>query len=117
MNVTRHDMKALAVFNDAALAAVQSELDRLGTELTFTQARALPEAQAKDIVVAGKEVQLTIYRQTELGFLNGGVLLTVQLARFGLGGVVAQKIERGLVFSAGAAPRDATEGEILESVT
>jgi len=108
-------MKALSAFNDEALAAVRSELDRLRSALTHTQARALPEAEAKDILVAGKEVQLTVFRQTEPHFLKGGVLISVQLARFGLGGVVCQRIERGLVFSPDSAPRDATEGELLQS--
>ena len=94
---------------------MRRELDRLRTELTFAQASAVPDAEATDIVVAGKEVQLTIFKQTGPGFLKGRVLITVQLARFGLGGVVAQQIERGLIFSPDAAPRDATEGELLES--
>lgn len=108
-------MKALATFNEAALAAVRAELDRLRSKLTFAEVHAMPEAEAKDIVVAGREVQLTTFRQTGPRFLRGGVLITVQLARFGLGGVVSQQIERGLVFSPDSAPRDATEVELLES--
>lgn len=108
-------MSALANFNEEALAVVRNEVDRLKSELTFARALALPAAEGKDIVVAGKEVQLTIFRQTEPAFLNGGVLVTVQLARFGLGGVVLYRTEQGVVFSPSAAPREATQVELQES--
>ncbi len=108
-------MSALATFNDEALAVIRSEVDRLRGELTFSQALALPEAEGKDIVVAGKEVQLTIFRQTEPSFLKGDVLVTVQVARFGLGGIVSYHTERGLVFSPSEAPREATQIELQNS--
>ena len=108
-------MSALATFNDEALSVVRREVDRLRAELTFSQALALPEAAAKDIVIARREVQLTIFRQTEPHFLKGDVLITVQLARFGLGGIVSYHTERGVVFSPTAAPREATQGELQNS--
>ena len=108
-------MDARAAFNDAALAAVQSEIARLGTELSYLQVCELPEAESRDIVVAGKEVQLTTFRQRAPSSSGGEVLVTIQVARFGLGGIVSYQIERGLIFSPSAAPRDATERELTGS--
>jgi hypothetical protein len=108
-------VSALATFNDEARAVVRAEVDRLKAELTFSTALALPGAVAKDIVVAGKEVQLTIFRQTEPPFLKGDVLVVVQVARAGLGGIVSYQMERGLVFSPSAAPREATQVELQNS--
>jgi hypothetical protein len=108
-------MSAAALFKEQALFVVNAEIERLRAELTFDQARALPEADGKDIVVAGKEVQLTVFRQSDVGFLKGDVLVTVQIARFGLGGVVTYRTERGLVFSPATAPRDATQTELQNS--
>lgn len=104
-------------FNDESLALVQREIERLRGELTFEAARDLPQAEGRDVVVAGKEVQLTIFRQTGLEFLNGSVLVTVQVARFGLGGTNTFRVERALVFSPGVPPRDATESELAESLS
>jgi hypothetical protein len=108
-------VSALATFNDEALALVRSEVDGLRAELTFAQALALPEAAGRNIVVVGKEVQLIIFRQTEPPFLKGDVLITVQVARFSLGGMVSYHTERGLVFSLNAAPREATQVELQKS--
>lgn len=108
-------MTSPAAFTDAATAAVLAHIESLRSELSFDQARALPEAAAQDIVVAGKEVQLTVYRQAELPFLSGQVLVAVQLARYGMGGITLFMIERGLVFSPDSAPRDATEQELADS--
>jgi hypothetical protein len=65
--------------------------------------------------VAGREVQLTIYRQAAVRSLGRQVLVTVQLARHALGGVVSFHIEKGIVFSPEAPARDATEQELLDS--
>jgi len=108
-------MDARAVFNDAALAAVQSEIVRLITALSYPQACELPETQVSDIVVAGREVQLTTFRQRLPSSSSGEILVVVQVARFGLGGIVSYQIERGLIFSPSAAPRDATEAELTGS--
>jgi len=56
-------MDARAAFNDAAIAAVQGEIVRLRAELSYPQACELPETEIRDIVVAGREVQLTTFRQ------------------------------------------------------
>ena len=108
-------MDARAAFNDAAVAAVQSELVRLRTELSYPEACELPEAEVRDVVVAGREVQLTTFRQRAPSSASGEILVAVQVARFGLGGIVSYQIERGLIFSPSAAPRDATEAELTGS--
>ena len=108
-------MDARAAFNDAALAAVQSEIVRHGTELSYLQACELPQTQVRDIVVAGREVQLTTFRQRAPSSSSGEILVAVQVARFGLGGIVSYQIERGLIFSANAAPREATGPELTGS--
>lgn len=102
-------------FNQEAMELVQGEVDRLRAELTFDKAREIPRADGRDVVVAGKEVQLMIFRQTEPEFLQGRVLVTVQAARFALGGTNTFRIERGLIFAPGEPPRDATETELAES--
>jgi hypothetical protein len=47
--------------------------------------------------------------------LGEGVLVTVQIARHGLGGIVSFHTERGLVFGPHGDPRDATEQELQNS--
>jgi hypothetical protein len=102
-------------FNEESLALVRREIERLRGELTFQKAKELPPAEGRDVVIAGREVQLTIFRQSGLAFLDGDVLVTVQVARFGLGGTNTFRLERGLVFSSRAPTRDATENELAES--
>jgi hypothetical protein len=101
-----------AQFNEQALRTVQDHVERLRTTLSYADALRLPEATGEDIVVSGREVQLTIFRQIEIESLRGQVLVTVQVARFGLGGTTSYQTEKGLVFSAAAPPRDATEDEL-----
>ena len=108
-------MDARAAFNDAAIAAVQGEIVRLRTELSYPQACELPETDVRDIVVAGREVQLTTFRQRVPSSASGEILVVVQVARFGLGGIVSYQIERGLIFSPSAPPRDATGPELTGS--
>jgi hypothetical protein len=102
-------------FADSASQVVRAKLERLRSELSFEQALALAEADCQDIVVERKEVQLTIFRQASLPFLEGGVLVTVQLARHGLGGIPHFKHEQGLVFSPNEPARAATEEELARS--
>lgn len=102
-------------FADSAAGVVRAKLQQLRGELTFEQALALPEADCQDVVVEKKEVQLTIFRQAKLPFLEGRVLVTVQLARHGLGGVSHFKYEQGLVFSPNEAVRLATDEELALS--
>jgi hypothetical protein len=86
-------------FNQAALAEVQRHVQRLRHELTYEGAKALPEADGTDVVIEGREVALTIFRQTGLPMLGEAVLVTVQIARHALGGMVSFHTERGLVFA------------------
>lgn len=103
---------------EAFKKAVKELLDariKLLSSLTFESAGALPQGQAEDVLITGREAQLTIYRQTNPPNLPGAVLVTVQLARFGMGGVTSFKQEKGLVFSPGHAAREATTDELLGS--
>jgi hypothetical protein len=102
-------------FNQAALAEVQRHIQRLRNELTYEAAKALPESEGSDVVIEGREVALTIFRQVGLPVLGDNVLVTVQIARHALGGIVSFHTERGLVFGPLGAPRDATQQELLES--
>jgi hypothetical protein len=102
-------------FCQAAVAEVQRHVHRLRHELTYETAKALPEAVASDVVIEGREVTLTVFRQTGLPMLGEGILVTVQVARHGLGGIVSFHIERGLVFEPHGNPRDATALELQNS--
>lgn len=102
-------------FDEEAGALLRQEIERLRTGLTFEAASALPRAQSRDVVVAGREVQLTIFRQSEMELLEGGVLVTVQVARFGLGGTSTLRVERGLVFFADGTSREASDNELARS--
>ena len=102
-------------FSQAAIAEVQRHVLRLRHELTYEAAKALPEAVGSDVVIEGREVALTVFRQAGLPMLGDGVLVTVQVARHGLGGIVSFHTERGLVFEPHGDPRDATEQELQNS--
>jgi len=102
-------------FEKEALALLQDRVAGLRGSLSYATALALPEAQFEDVVIAKKEVQLTIYRQSNARALPGRVLLTVQLARHALGGTPTYRAERGLVVSPDDSVRDATEQELLDS--
>jgi hypothetical protein len=114
MNVVTKSSKA-AQFNDEALRVIQEHLQRLRSTLTYEAALRLPAARGEDIVVAGKEVQLMIFRQAIGESSQGQALVTVQLARYGLGGVSTYLAEKGVVFSPTAAPRDATDEEMTKT--
>jgi hypothetical protein len=81
--------------------------------LSFGDVLDLPGALAEDIVIAGKEVQLTTFRQKDLPNLPGAVLVTAQLARAGLGGLISYHYERALVYFADGEIREATQDELL----
>lgn len=108
-------MKLAEAFTVEAERAIDARIAQLRSTLAFATAGALPEAQYEDIVIAGKEVLFTVFRQSSIPFLAGQVLLTVQVARHGLGGVVSFQTEKGLVFSPDAAVRDATARELQDS--
>jgi hypothetical protein len=105
-------MSTLKETDAEVLAVIRGEADQLRTELSFSQAVALPESASREVVIAGKKVQLTIFRQTELPFLKGDVLVTVQVAYSILGGFVSHHTERGIVFSPNEMPREATHIEL-----
>jgi len=108
-------VKQAEAFKAETDRAIDARIAQLRDTLTFASAGALPEAQFEDIVIAGKEVSFTVFRQSKVPFLQGQVLVTVQVARHGLGGVVSFHAEKGLVFSAGAPVRDATTQELQDS--
>lgn len=108
-------VKAAELFKAEAIKEVDARVAQLRTARTFESASALPEAHAEDIVIAGREVQLMIFRQSNVPFLPGQVLVTVQIARHGMGGVLLFQTEKGLVFSADAPARDATIEELQRS--
>lgn len=99
-------------FHEQALRTIHERLHELRESLSYADARRLPQGTADDIVVAGREAQLTIFRQVDPESLKGRVLVTVQVARFGLGGTTSYRAERGLVFSADEPPREATDAEL-----
>ncbi|HTU68307.1 MAG TPA: hypothetical protein VMF52_20360 [Steroidobacteraceae bacterium] len=101
-------------FRAAALQEIETRIARFRT-LTYDESLALPEADFSDIVITAREVQVTVFRQIAPPSLPDQILLTVQIARHSMGGVVAFRLERGLVYSRNAPPRDATEQELRDS--
>jgi hypothetical protein len=112
---TASRVKLAELFKAEAIKEVDARIAQLRTTKTFETSGALPEAHAEDIVVAGREVQLMIFRQSNVPFLAGQVLVTVQIARHGMGGVSLFQVEKGLVFSPSAPARDATTEELQRS--
>ncbi len=112
--ITGSGKSTAELFRAEASRAIGAEIERLAA-LTFPQIRALPEVESRDFVAANREAQLSIYRQIDPPMLHGRVLVTVQIVRHGLGGVETFRVERGLVLSADAAPRDATSQELQAS--
>lgn|GEM_PF-2169732 len=98
-------------FEREAHTVVDQKLAELGL-LSFSDAADLPEALYSDIVVTGKEVQMTIFRQLPATGLPDAVLVTVQLARASLGGLISYHYERALVYSASGEVREATQNEL-----
>lgn len=109
-------MSLLERFKQESSALIASRIQQLRDTLTFEQASSCAEVTPEDLVVAGKEVLLTTYRQSDTP-MAGEVLLTVQVARHSLGGVASFQMERGLVFSRQGDPREATESELAGSRT
>jgi hypothetical protein len=102
-------------FWNEAVKVVEAHAARLRDSLTYGDARSLPPAESSDIVILGKEVLLTIFSQADVPFLKDQVLVTVQVSRHTMGGMSTSLRERGLVFSADAPPRQATEDELKNS--
>ena len=95
----------------AAEAEAANRIDALRAS-SYDEAANMPTAAAEDIVVAGKEVQLTVFRQNGIPEHPDAVLITVQISRAGLGGIVNFFLEKGLVFLPDGETRDATEDEL-----
>lgn len=108
--------KALELSQDAFVSAAEKaaseKLEGL-KGLSLDDVLKLPEAAAEDIVVAGKEVQLTLFRQLGIPNYPDAVLITAQVIRAGLGGIVSYHYEKGIVFFSTGDRREATEDELL----
>ncbi len=102
-------------FWNEVVRIVEAHAAGLRDSLSFDDALALPAAESSDIVIQGKEVVLTVFRQADVPSLKDQVLVTVQVSRHTMGGMSTSFRERGLVFSAGAPPRQATEEELRDS--
>jgi hypothetical protein len=77
--------------------------------LSFGDAAALPEASGAKVSIAGHECQVTTFVQP---LRADAVLVTLQVARPGLLGVVSYHTERGLIFSADGSVCEATAEEL-----
>ena len=99
-------------FSNEAQKVTADKLEEL-RRLSYNDVVELPRALLEDIVVARKEIQMTIFRQQGLPNLDNAILVTVQLARASLGGIVSYHYERGLVYLTSGEVRDATESELL----
>ena len=97
-----------------ALRVIQARMDVLKRSLDFAVAMALPPAQSEDIVIVGREAQLTTFCQKDQPS-PGQVLVTTQIARHSLGGVTSLRLEQGLVVSPDGLVRAATDDELLAS--
>lgn len=100
--------------NTFASAAEQAASEKLRSfaRHSIDEVLKLPEASAEDIVVAGKEVQLTVFRQLGVPDFPDALLVTAQVVRAGLGGIVTYHHEQGLVFFAGGGNRRASDEEL-----
>lgn len=108
-------MTKAELFKAEAQRAVDARIEQLRGSLTYETAGELSRAQFESLVLQGREAELTVYRQSDHPSLGGKVLVTVQVARHALGGVPSFRIEKGLVFSMNAPPRDATVAELRAS--
>ena len=99
-------------FAKAAESAARLKLEEI-KHLSFEDALKQPAAAIEDVVVAGKEVQLAVFRQSGIPDLPEAVLITAQITRAGLGGVINYRHEQGWIFFPSGGNRDATETELL----
>ena len=100
-------------------SAFQEEVDALLErrvanlmQLRFKDAAALPETDGREVVICGQGCQVTVFRQVTEG---GDVVVTVQIARPTLAGMISSHTERGVVFSERKHVREATAQELLVS--
>ena len=103
-----------AEFETAAQNHVAGLVEDL-MRLSYQGAADLPRAEFDDIVIAGKEVQLTIFKQEDIRDLPGAILVTAQIVRAALGGVLSFHYEKGLVFEKDKSAREASEEELRMS--
>jgi hypothetical protein len=101
-------------YNAEAARIIDGRITRL-RQMAFAEAAALPEVGGEDVVIAGMKASVTVFRQHSPYQLEGRILVTVLVARTRWFGMVGHHIERGLVFSSDADPRDATEIELQNS--
>ena len=99
-------------FENEARTTAENKIAELRKH-SFSDVTDLPGAVLDDIVVGNKEVQMTVFKQQGIPALGESILITVQLTRAGLGGVINYQLELGLVFSPDGEVRDATEEELL----
>ena len=90
---------------------IESEISRL-RKLGYTDVSALPEAEGKEITLATKKCSLTSYVQR---LDTGELLVTIQVARPRLFGLMSMHRENGLIFSQHGQVREATDQELAES--
>ena len=99
-------------------AAVQDYVENLlkaYQKLTYTEVAEFAPAKIEDIVISGKEVQLTIFKQESPPGLPDALLLTAQIVRAALGGIHSFHYEKGLVFGAQQPVREASDEELKAS--
>lgn len=101
-------------FAEAARPLVEHKLMELA-QLSYDEARQLPEVAGDDLRVAGMKASLTVFRQDDAYQLRGKTLVVVLAARPTMLGMGAQHVERGLVFSRSEPTREATETELRNS--
>ena len=103
-----------AEYKAEATRIIDGRITRL-RQMAFAEAAALPEVSGEDVVIAGTKASVTVFRQHSPYQLEGRILVTVLVARERWFGMTAHHIERGLVFSSGADPREATDIELQNS--
>ena len=93
---------------------IRSRIEELRT-LTFANATVLPETVGEERIILSRKCALTVFVQHSPHFLPEQILVTVQVARFGVLGLSSYHVERGLVFSPDGSIRDATEEDLQNS--
>jgi hypothetical protein len=104
-------MRSADDYQIEATRRVEAEIDRL-RELSYVEATALPEVDAKDIVITDRNASLTTFRYEKPELLDGITLVVVLLARPQFLGMGSCHLERGLVFSPVASARPASTADL-----
>ena len=98
-------------FTTAAKSVASLRLHAIRS-MCFEDVLKLPEVAIEDIVVTGKEVQLAVFRQRGVPDHPEAALITVQITRAGMRGLINFQFEKGLVFLPTGVSREATEVEL-----